>query len=299
MPLAANLQRQDYQYKFQVLQGIWRWTTRLNVLPSGPVYEVRDILSPFGLLRDGVPIPGDVVAAMAESIDELKSAFAPSILVSPTTLTFDLDEGRGFGEAQTIQVTNSGVYGSVLTPKLTTTAPYVKMSPTNLGALSFNESGLAQIMADSTALLAADSPYGAAVTLQDPTATNNPQVVVLIVNVRPKAMIVLTPVALTFVAVRPLTGPYPPVPTQTFDLSNTGLPGSVLDYQIQKLINNSPWLVGVNPPMGTLGGGATQAIQVIVQPTTDMMQGTYTETLRVSGYSSNYYQDLTVTLTIS
>ena len=75
-----------------------------------------------------------------------------TITGAPLTMTFDLDEGRGFGEPQALQVTNAGVYGSVLSPRLTTSAPYVKLSPANMGALSFNEAGLAQIMADSTLL---------------------------------------------------------------------------------------------------------------------------------------------------
>lgn len=299
MPLASNLQFQDYQFKYQAREGLWRWTTRLDVSGPVPRYEVRDIYSPFGLIRDRIPIPGPVVQAMSTSITDLQQAFPPTILAAPTSLVFTLDEGRGFGEGQTVQITNDGVYGSLLSVALTTSAGYLKLTPTSLGSLSFNESGVFEIAADSSNLLAADSPYAGTVAIQDATATNTPQVLPVTVVVRPRATIALSALTMTFNVVKPPSGPFPAIPSQQFTLQNTGLPSSVLEYLIQKLTGCGTWIVGISPLSGTLPGGASQPITVTVAPDPSLPTGTYTESLRVSGYSSNFSQDIVVTLNVT
>lgn len=299
MPLASNLQSQAYQFKYQVLEGTWYWTTRVDVSRASPTYAIADIRSPFGLLRDAIAIPGDVAKAMADSITELMAAFAPDILLNTSSMTFTLDEGRGWGDPQQLQITNGGVFGSILAPTLTTSAPYVKVSPPFLGGLAFNELGVIQITADSTNLLATNSPYAATVIVQDPTAVNTPQVVSLAITVRPKAHIAVSPVTLGFLVTAPLSGPFPPIPTQTIVLTNSGLPGSNLDFQVAKLLGNSSWLVAYSPITGNVAGGLTQNVTVVVQPSQGTGQGVYYETLRISGYSDNFYIDVPVTLTVS
>lgn len=297
-PLAQNLQTQDYEYKLQVPQGYWRWKTRIDVSHTAPFFSVRDIVSPFGQLRDNVPIPGTVVEAMAQSITELQQALAPLILLSPTTLTFTVDQGRGFSESEEVSVTNSGVYGSLLSPTLTTSAPYVKIMPAQLGGLAFSEAGLAQVSVDSTNLLATNSPYAATILVQDPNATNTPQVVSLAVVVRPLAQISVNVTQLTFYASAPLDGPFSPIPAQTVTLSNVGPVGSLLSWQAVKLYDTS-WLVSYNPISDELVGGASELVNIVVQPDPCMPRGTYNEVLRFTGYSTNFEQDVKITLIIS
>jgi hypothetical protein len=301
LPLAANIQFQDYQFKSQTVLGLWRWTTRMDVSQPSPAYEIRDVSSPWGLLRDSVPIPGDIVMAMAESIAELKQAFAPSILLGPpSALNFVLDEGRGFGEAQQVQITNGGVYGSLLSTSLTTSATYIRVAPDKLGNIAFSESGVFNVLVDSTNLLAVNSPYAATVVLQDPNATNTPQTLPVTVTVRPKANIDASPANIAFIAVSPGGGgPFPPIPSQQIVIQNTGPVGSVLNYQVQKLTGQSEWLVSFAPVTGTLVSSATQVLTVVAQPPAGMLPGVYTETLRISGYSLNSYQDVTVQLVVS
>jgi hypothetical protein len=297
-PLASNLQTQDFEYKFQVLQGYWRWKTRMDVSQSMPQFSVRDIVSPFGLLRDNVPIPGPVVEAMAQSITELQEAFAPLILAAPTTLTFTVDQGRGFSDPQNVTITNTGVYGSLLSPTLTTSAPYVTVSPATLGGLAFNEAAISQVSVDSTNLLATSSPYAATVMVQDPNATNSPQAISLAIVVRPLAHIAVNTNLLQFYVTKPLVGPFPPIPAQIFVLTNSGPVGSLLNWQAVKLLGCN-WLVSYNPVSDQLVGGASENVTVVVQPDDSMGIGTYTETLRVTGYSDNFEQDVKVQLIIS
>lgn len=299
MPSAANLRFQDYSFQQPTPMGMWRWTTRVDLSGMAPAYSVRDIVSPYGLLRDSVPIPGPVVASMAESILQLRVNFAPALLASPLHLTFTLDEGRGFGVPQTVQVTNSGVFGSLLDAIITTDAGWVRTQPTRLGNLASGETGQFDVLVDSSSLLAADSPYTNTVLLQDAAAPNSPLPVTVTINVRPKAVIGVSTTALTFYAVKPLTGPFSPIPSQSFVLSNTGPAGSLLDFEVQKLVGSSPWLVSYTPMSGQLAGGSTQAMIVTVAPPPSCPPGTYKETLRISGYSSNAHQDVEVTLVIS
>lgn len=297
--LASNIQSQEYKYAIQVPQGTWRWTTRVDVSQALVQFEIRDISSPFGLLRDSIPIPGDVVTAMGNSITDLKQAFAPAIVFGPTSLTFTLDEGRGFGVPLPLTISNGGVYGSLLSVAVSVSAAYVKVTPASAGGLAFNASGQVQVSVDSTNLLAVGSPYAATLTLQDAHATNNPQTVPVTITVRPKAAITLTPTTLNFTASGAFSGAFSPIPSQTFQIQNTGPAGSVLDFQIQKLTGLSDWLVSFSPTFAELASSASQTITVVVAPLAMMLPGAYTETLRVSGYSSNSYQDILVTLTIS
>lgn len=300
MPLASNLKSHDYQFELAVAAGRWRWTTRLDVSQSNPIFTVRDVVSPYGLLRDSVPIPGEVIQAMAESIDELRANFSPHILIGPpSTLTFTVDEGRGFSLPQDVLLTNDGVYGSILGTSLTTSAAYVRVTPAMVGNLALNESGQFQVDVDSRSLLASGSPYNETIAVQDPAATNNPQSLPITIVVRPKATIGATPLLLTFTVVKPLTGSFPAILPQTFVISNSGPAGSVLEYDIKKLTGLSDWLVGFLPSAGVLASGGSDSISVTVAPPNNMLQGTYTEKLRISGYSSNSYIDVDIHLVIT
>lgn len=295
----SRLQFQDYQFDVVLPVGPWKWTTRVDVSGALPTFSVRDVISPYGLLRDSIPIPGVVIQAMADSITKLQQSFAPSILLAPTSLSFVVDEGRGVSAAQLVTITNDGVFGSLLGVSITSSAAYLAATPANINGLASTEAGQFSVTADSTQLLAIASPYAGTLTVQDADATNNPQTIPVTITVRPKATIALAPIALAFTVAKPLVPPFPAIPTQTFTITNTGPSASVLQYQIQKLTNCSPWLVSFVPAFGSINGGLSQLVTVAVQPGDAMQPGTYTETLRVSGYSSNFFQDIIVTLTIT
>ncbi len=300
LTLAANIRFQDYQFAYQTPRGIWRWTTRVDTSLSSPSYEVRDVASPYGLLRDSIPIPGVVVQAMAQSIDELKTAFAPGILLGPvSSLTFNVDEGRGWSDPQPITITNTGPYGSLLGTTVTVADAYVKADPANVGNLASNQTGSFDVTVDSTNLISVDSPYATVVTVQDPDATNSPQTFPVMVVVRPKATIDALPATVTFYVTRNVDGTFPAIPNQQFTVQNIGPAGSILNYQIQKLTGVSPWLISFTPYFGTLDSSATQIVVVTAQPVVGTPTGTYTESLRISGYSNNFYVDVVVALVIS
>jgi hypothetical protein len=238
---------------------------------------------------------------MAESIVELRSNFSPNILIGPPSfLVFEVDEGRGYSPPQLVLVTNSGVYGSILGASLTSSASFVKINPSTIGGLAMNESGDFAVEVDSTGLLASSSPYSETIAVQDPMATNNPQSVAVLINVRPRALISSDLVLLVFNVVRPLNGIYPQVPTQNFTVENSGPLGSVLEYDIRALTGLcGGWLRSWLPAEGTLQAGEGEVITVTVQPPAGTLQGTYSEKLRVIGYSSNNYVDVEIRLVIT
>jgi len=297
LPVPSRLQFQDYQFQVVLTSGRWKWTTRVDVSQSLATTQIRDVITPYGLLRDTIPVPGEVVQAMADSITEVQQSYTPSILLNPMALQFVLDEGRGVSAAQSVQVTNNGVFGSLLGTSITSSAPYVFPIPANVNGLAANESGSFDVSADSTNLLSMGSPYAVLLTVQSSQATNSPQSIPVTVVVRPKATILTSVTTLTFNVTAPFTGPFPPIPSQQFLLSNSGSASSVLDYQIKKL-SGVPWLVSFAPVYGSINGGGGQPITVVVAPTQNMTHGSYTETLRITGYSSNMVQDVQVVFNI-
>jgi hypothetical protein len=279
--------------------GLWKWTTRVDTTLATPQYQITDIISPFGLLRDSIPLPGDVVSAMAASIDEIKAALAPAILVGPpSSLSFSVDEGRGFSPVLDLRVSNVGPYGSILGPSLTAHDSYVRVAPANLGPLATSQTGISEVSVDSTNLQAVQSPYATTITVQDPNSTNGPMVVPVAITVRPRAVVATSPVTLTFIATPLPDGSFTPIPYQQLLVMNSGPSGSVLEYLIQRLTSYSSWLTSFTPSSGTVAAGGSQPVQVVVEPINGMASGTYQETLRVSGYSLNYHVDVTVQLTI-
>lgn len=300
MPLVSNIKSHDTTFEYSTPAGTWKWRTRLDVSRSSPVYSVLDIVSPYGLLRDSIPLPGEVVQAMSDSIEELKANYAPSILVGPpTSVSITADEGRGASDRVTVQLTNGGSYGSILGCTLTPSASWMKVTPAGVGGLALNESGQFQVEVDSTTLVSSESPYAATVTIQDPNATNTPVTLPVAVVVRPKAKIQTVPTVRVFTVAKPLSGAFPSIPSQSFLVANVGPSGSSLTFEIQKLIGSSDWLTSFQPTTSTLASGADTSIAVTVAPPSNMLPGTYSEVLRVSGYSSNSYVDVQIQLVIT
>lgn len=295
----GRIEYQDYHYQHVTPQGRWRWVVRQDLSGTSPVFTVRDVSSPYGLLRDSIPLPGEVIEAMAGAIVTLATAYAPAMLIGPpATLTFTVDEGAGFSASQTLLLANTGAFGSLLQASLTPSAAFVRVSPSSVGGMQQNETATAEVMVDATTLLATSSPYAAAVTATSGNATNSPQVLPLTVIVRPKATIAVLPTSLLFTVVKPITGSFPAIPAQAFALQNTGLAASLLDYRIQT-VSGAAWVTGFSPSTGQISGGGSQSITVTATPPDSFLPGTYTETLRITGYSTNTSVDLTLTLVIT
>jgi hypothetical protein len=234
---------------------------------------------------------------MSASVTEVLNAYPPRIALAPATLTFVVDEGRGFSWAQQIQLSNNGVLGSLLDAVVSTTDPYVTIAPASLKGLAAGVAGHFLVSVDSTHLNVVSSPYTATVYVGSATASNSPQVVDVSVEVRPKAVIALVP-EVRFSAILPFDGVFDLIPPQVFSAANAGPATSVLEYQIRKLFGLSSWLTDVEPIYGVLAGGQSDWVRVKASAQ-GLAPGVYREILRISGYSLNMFTDVPVTLTVS
>lgn len=296
---AANLRRQSYDFQLDTSVGRWRWSTVMDVSGSAPRFLVTGILSPFGVLRDSVPFPGEVVEAMADSITEVRTQFPPAILLGPpTALSFSVNEGQGFSLPQEVSLTNNGVFGSLLAVSLTSSSGHVTVSPAQIGNLTSNQRSTFDVAVNSVGLLAINSPYSVVITIQDPAAVNAPQVLPVNIDVRPRATISAESTELSFIIAKPLLGAFPVIASRTFIIENTGPAGSVLDWQIQK-VSCAPWLASFGPVYGSLGSGETETITVVAAPPRTTLTGTYFETLKITGFSTNQAVDVNLQLTVT
>lgn len=294
----AYLQSQAYKFHQDTSSGRWWWTTYMDVSRATPSFRVGDIRSPYGVLRDSIPIPGSIIEAMAQSVETIKAQFPPSITVGPpSALVITVDEGRGFSLPEPVPLTNSGVFGSLLGATLTTSADYLEAAPSQIGGIPSNASATFQVSVDSTGLVAADSPYTETILASDPNATNSPQALNVSIVVRPKSVIEASG-GVSFSVVKPISGEFNPIPAQSFVLENTGPAGSLLEWQLTRL-KCLPWVASLGPTSGTLNSGESTSIEVEIAPPQSTLKGTYTEILRISGYSENQFVDVAVTLTIT
>jgi len=298
---AANISSQNVEFSITLNGRVWRWTTVMDVSGAVPTFMIKNITTPYGILRDSTPLPGAVVEGMSESIQSLVANYRSSILVGPPgALVFVVDEGRGYSLPLTGRVTNTGVYGSLLSTTLVASAVYIRTNPAIIPHLASNQSGVFDVSVDSTDLLTTSSPYSGSISLQDGAATNSPQVLPITITVRPKAVVSISPGLVTYVVSRPISGPFPAIATQQFTVQNSGPSGSVLDYQIARLTGLSQsWLASFTPVTGTLPASTVQSITVLVEPVEGLMPGIYEETLRISGYSFNDYADVIIRLVVT
>lgn len=62
------LRHYDFQFQVALPRGSWRWTTRIDNTYAVGSAQILEVITPYGVLRDSIPIPGDIVFAMADSI---------------------------------------------------------------------------------------------------------------------------------------------------------------------------------------------------------------------------------------
>lgn len=287
-----------FGYTFQTPRGKWSWYAVADFSTDPASYRIEEITSPYS--RWVEPLPSTVLQEMAASITTIVQTYSPVILANPNNLTFTVDEGRGASASQTFTVTNTGILGSYLNASVTPSDTFLHATPVNLPGMSENEQGIVTVWVDSTNLVAAMTPYNASVSITAPNAVNTPQTVNVTVNVRPIAVIDVVPLVINRHVTKPLVGPFPPMPSSIVIIANAVLdPASVLEYQVRKLTGLSPWITGTYPATGTLNGNQSTLFSIDFAPPATMQRGSYTETLRVSGYSSNGHVDVTVNLVIT
>lgn len=190
----------------------------------------------------------------------------PTLDVSPTSLTFNAVAGQGNPPSQTITVRNTG--GGSFSFNITSSNPsLVSVSPTS-DTLSAGQSRTVQVLVTNPNVAGTQT---ATLTITAPGALNSPQQVSVTVNIAPPPpALSVSPASLRFDTVVGQGNPMP----QTITVRNTG--GSSLSFTISS--NSS--LVSTLPNSGTLSGGQSTPVQVLV--TNPNVAGTQTATLTIT-----------------
>lgn len=289
----VQLNFQDYEFSLNTSRGWWRWKTRIDTTLQAPQVFIRDIVSPYGLLRDSIPIPGAVISAMQDSMDQLQIAFSPVQSVDPLQLFFTVDEGRGLSVDLPVTIQNTGPFGSVLTALATASNPYINLSPTEVGMLPAQGTGTLTVRVDSAYL--SPGPLQDQITITG--GSNAPTTIQVFTTVRPRAILAVSIPSIQVTIPYLIDTDYPITEVELTVLNN-GPATSVLEWKAKKLIDCSPWL-SLDPKSGVLNGsGDSETIVLQFQPPNNILLGSYTETLRVAGYSENFYIDVPITLNI-
>lgn len=283
--------------------GTWSWTVRANNVYGGSqLYQVADVISPWGRLSDvDSPIPGDVVTAMAGSILDVQGQLAPllSLVQGISSFMVTVTEGDPPMDVTTVPVQNSGAFGSFMTATATPGASWLSSNPSFLKALGKSEQGTFTIRVAPATLLANGSPYSGIVNLQDNRVPSTVIPISILVTVLPRPAFSLssTNVGLTYSLATMTTG----VGNGTVLVTNGGPVNSLLNFSVGKVNNCSAWLQ-VSPLIaGPLASGGSSLLTFTLVPgLVPGIPGSYTETIQVSSTNaSNSPQSITVTLTVT
>ena len=281
--------------------GTWSWTVLANnVQGLGQQYQVVDVMTPYGKFTDVVvPLPGDVVTAMADSISQLQEQLAPRVLLlsgTPSSYSATVTEGDTALSLATVPFVNAGAFGSFLTVTATPDSPWLTAAPPKVSGLGKNQSGQTSIGVLPALMLATASPYVGHVLLQDNNSDELPITVNVTVLPRSQIGVSAPAVSLSYAIQSGISGG-----AQQSIVSNAGPLGSVLNFTAAKIQNSSPWLAFTPSSDGPLASGDTSIITFSLVPANlPTIPGTYTETVAIaSRTASNSPQNITVTLVVT
>lgn len=299
--MATGVRGGGFDFDVCSVGGQWRWrVTASNIQGAGQLYQVEDIRTPFGSLSTvDIPIPGDVVTAMAESLSTFQQQLQPKIVLTGTTgLNVTVTEGDPVLVVGSLSFINGGAFGSFMTASGTPDSPWLSVDPPSVAGIDKNASGQMSVRVDPRILLSTASPYLGHVGLQDNSSPAN--LVTVPVNVvvlpRPAISVDTATVGLAF-----YLASMSPGGAASVTITNSGPLGSYLSFSLAKVQNVSPWLA-IAPLSGTSipSGGTVNATFSIVADQVPRIPGTYTEIVRVaSPNASNSPQQITVSLVVN
>ena len=296
------VQSGGFSFNIASVGGYWSWTVLANNIQGlGQRYQVIDINTPYGRLIDAaIPIPGDVITAMSDSIAEMQQQLAAAVSLvtgTPSSYSLTVTEGEAASIIASVPFTNSGAFGSFLSVSSTPGSPWITANPTSTIGVGKNQQAQISIGILPTTMLATSSPYSGSVIIQD---SNSPSSITLSVNAtvlpRPQISLSTPTINLSYSITSGI-----PSGSQQCVVSNSGLSGSVLNYTASKIQNQSPWLTFTPISGGPLSSGGTDPITFsLITGNVPLIAGIYTEIVSViSGNAPNSPQNITITLTVT
>lgn len=290
-----------FKFKANSTGGTWSWTVDANnVQNAGQYYSVTDVSTPWGPLSHlAVPIPADVVTAMADSIRCVQQQLDAhmSLVSSITNFSVAITEGDAAFEVGSVVVENDGAFGSFMSVTATPDVQWLSSTPSVASGLGRNDQADFAITMVPDALLASGSPYTGTVNLQDDTSSQTTIPVTVTVQVVPRPAISVSSQSFTF-TYSLTTGA---VSVNYLTITNSGPATSSLTYTLCKVIDDSTWLAYSPSSGGPLPSGVSeQVILSLVSGNIPQQVGVYSEKLRVySSNASNSPVDIDVTLEVT
>lgn len=290
-----------FDFQVESVHGVWSWRVRTNNLQGvGQLYEVINVTTPFGpLFNTQIPIPGDVVSSMAQSILDLQSQLSPLLaVVPPSSLSFSIliTEGDPNQAIGTTEIQNVGAFGSFMTVTATPSVAWLSATPGFVQGIGKNEKAVFSLSLLTSSLLQSGSPYSGVINLQD---NRNPPTVIPItvtVTVLPRPVISITPaqIDLTYIVSTSTPGG-----SQSITIENAGPVGSVLNFDVAKVSGGSTWLDITPTSGGPLESGNTDQVTFsVVVSKAPSAPTVLQETVRISSSNaSNSPVDVIVRLT--
>ena len=302
MPVAnASVKSTEVGFVQESIGGQWSWNVQAsNVFGGGHLFQVTDVITPYGPLLDvEVPIPADVICAMADSITDVQDQLAPLLkLVSPATsiLSAVIVEGDSNLDLGDVEVQNVGAFGSFMRVTATPSVPWLTVSPSTVGGLARNEKAVIGSTLLTPTLLSSESPYQGVINLQDNRNVPTVVPVTVTVTVNPRPAIGVSPTALIF---NYILSTSTPSGAQSLDVENAGPANSSLEFSVAS-VSNSGWLSFTPASGGPLGPGASDTVSVSLDTSgVPLTPGVYTDTVRIiSGNASNSPVEVPVTLNV-
>lgn len=290
-----------FEFSLESTGGLWRWRVlSQNVSGLGVSYEVVCVETPWGsLYQTAIPIPADVVQAMAQGIVDVQQQLAPLLaLVAPAQTSFFvvITEGDPNSVVAEVPFYNAGAFGSSLTATAAPGAPWLRAAPGQVAGLGRGDQGEFAVTLLTGSLTASGAPYLAVVNLQDNRVPSTLISLAFSVSVLPRPVIAVDQPSVSFTWYQSTSsgdGPF------TVNVSNAGPPSSSMDWAAA-VLRSSRWL-SVSPCSGgPLASSASQAVQLSLVPgCVPPSPGTYADCVRFSSPSaSNGYVDVQVTLNI-
>lgn len=282
------LKGSGYNYSLNTSSGTWTWSVDQTTDPSSPEpIIVKDIRSPFGRLDQvQFPIPGSVMTAIYESIQDFQQFLYPDLTFasgSPTSLSITVTQGDPVTAVGLYSITNSGSYGSSLNVSNSVTNSYLSVSPATAGGITKYETSNVQVYVNPLVLSSLSSPYTAAVISTSTTDPSDTLSVPVVITVLPQPTIDVE-FPQFYLTYDRTSGTYTTSVTQ--NIENVGPASSLLTVFISKVINSSPWLSISANTIQNLGSGDVGSFTLdVVSACLPGLDGVYSEVVRV--YSSN------------
>jgi len=288
-----------FSFSLGSIGGTWKWTVLAsNLQGPGLLYQVQDILTPYGPLTvAAIPLPGDVVQSMAQSVTDVQNQMKPHMTVvsSQTSFSMGVTEGDPRVNVGSVQIRNDGGFGSFLSATATPDVPWLTVLTPEITGIARGATAQFSFDLVPDTLLATQSPFVGHIRIQDTSDSSSYAIMTVSVLVLPRPAIGVSTqsVALSYSLETPAPANF------YVTVSNLGPGTSSLNYSTLK-VGNAAWLVVAPNSGGPIASGGNELIQLSLALPVSAALGEHVETVRISSQNaSNSPVDVTVTMTVT